>query len=195
MGRSLDVEKVLQLFESDLQLYIAERARGRVFIHAGAVGWQGRAILIPGRSLSGKSTLVAELVKAGATYYSDEYAVLDARGRVHPYPRWLGFRHDGDASSQRVPVEWLGGVMGSRPLPVGLVVVTTYKQSARWRPRRLSAGKGALELLDNTVSIQRKPEAALPVLSRVASEAAILKGARGEAKEAAELILSKMPLF
>jgi hypothetical protein len=30
---------------------------------------------------------VAELVRAGATYYSDEFAVLDSRGRVHPFPR------------------------------------------------------------------------------------------------------------
>ena len=42
------------------------------------VTWgRGRAIVIPGRTFSGKSTLVAELVRAGATYYSDEYAVED----------------------------------------------------------------------------------------------------------------------
>ena len=79
------LEELLDSFESDLQLYVAERAARRVFVHAGVVGWRGRAILLPGPSMSGKSTLVAELVRAGATYYSDEYAVLDARGRVHPY--------------------------------------------------------------------------------------------------------------
>jgi hypothetical protein len=34
-------------------------------------------------SYSGKTTLVSELIRAGATYYSDEYAVIDERGRVH----------------------------------------------------------------------------------------------------------------
>ena len=66
-------------------MHLAERARNRIFIHAGVVGWQGRAIVIPGRSFSGKSTLVAALLQAGATYYSDEFAVLDGRGYVHPF--------------------------------------------------------------------------------------------------------------
>jgi hypothetical protein len=34
---------------------------------------------------SGKTTLVKELVKAGATYYSDEYAVLGGDGRVSAF--------------------------------------------------------------------------------------------------------------
>ena len=61
----------------------------RVFVHAGVVGWKNRAILIPGKSFAGKTSLVAELVKAGATYYSDEFAVLDFQGLVHPYHKPL----------------------------------------------------------------------------------------------------------
>jgi hypothetical protein len=77
-------EELLYALESDLQLHVAEMARRRVFVHAGVVGWGGQAIVIPGRSYTGKSTLVAALVRAGATYYSDEYAVLDAQGLVTP---------------------------------------------------------------------------------------------------------------
>jgi len=83
---------VFEAFETDLQLYVAEMAPRRLFVHAGVVGWRGQAIIIPGRTFTGKTTLVAALVKAGATYYSDEYAVLDVRGRVHPYARPLGIR-------------------------------------------------------------------------------------------------------
>ena len=72
-------------------------------MHAGVVGWNGRALLLPGRTLSGKTTLVAELLRAGATYYSDELAVLDARGRVHPFPKPLAIREKGDASGERPP--------------------------------------------------------------------------------------------
>ena len=71
---------------------IAEVARNRVFVHAGVVGWKGRAIVIPGRSYSGKSTLVSELIRAGAAYYSDEYAVFDSRGRVYPFAKPLEMR-------------------------------------------------------------------------------------------------------
>ena len=153
LARSREVGEVLEAFETDLQLYVAEMAPRRLFVHAGVVGWRGQAVLIPGRSFTGKTTLVAALVKAGATYYSDEYAVLDARGRVHPYARLLGIREHGALQrATKYPVSTLGGRAGSKPLPVGLVIVSEYKAGARWRPRQLSAGKGALAVLAHTVS-------------------------------------------
>src|SRR5579864_2048966 len=79
--RSTDLSPVLDAFERDLRMFVAEFARRRVFIHAGAVGWQGRAILLPGQSFTGKTSLVAALVRAGAGYYSDEFAVVDLQGR------------------------------------------------------------------------------------------------------------------
>ncbi len=91
-ARYSTLEAALRIFESDLQLYVADMAPDRVFVHAGVVVCQGRGILLPGRSFSGKSTLVAELIRAGAEYYSDEYAVLDSTGSVHPYPRPLSIR-------------------------------------------------------------------------------------------------------
>src|SRR4029077_21066652 len=71
---------LLRYFDSILRITIAEYAVGRAFLHAGLVGWKGNAIVIPGDSYSGKSTLVAELIRAGPEYYSDEYAVLDEQG-------------------------------------------------------------------------------------------------------------------
>src|SRR5512132_3614681 len=100
--RSLDLDTVFETLESDLRLFVAELARHRVFVHAGVVGWKGKAIVMPGRSFSGKSTLVAELVKAGATYYSDEYAVFDSRGRVHPFLKPLEIRAQGDTRQSKV---------------------------------------------------------------------------------------------
>src|SRR5437870_1321145 len=70
-ARSRDFRDVLDAFEAHAQLTIAEHAPGRVFVHAGVVGWNGKAILIPGMSQSGKTTLVRQLIRAGATYYSD----------------------------------------------------------------------------------------------------------------------------
>jgi hypothetical protein len=189
LARTLNPEDVFGVLESDLRLYVAERAPRRVFVHAGAVGWCGRAILIPGRSFSGKTTLVAELVKAGAKYYSDEYAVLDALGRVHPFPQPLGVRANDSSSQEPIQVENLGGKTGRKPLPVGLVVVTGYKPKSRWRPKELSRGQGALELLANTVPARRDPERVLNALHGATAVAMILSGVRGEAREAAQQIL------
>src|SRR6187401_1422164 len=115
LARSRGLDEALETFAADVQLHVAERAARRVFVHAGVVGWGGRAIVLPGRSFSGKTTLVLELVRAGATYYSDDYAVFDARGRVHPFPRQLSIRENGAHAQERHPVEALGGVAGELP--------------------------------------------------------------------------------
>lgn len=190
--RTNDPDEALDTFESALQLYVAQMAIGSVFVHAGVVGWRGRAIVIPGRSHTGKTTLVAELVRAGATYYSDEYAVLDVRGRVHPFAKPLALRDSSDGVQTKTPVETLGGKAGVRPLPVGLVVASEYRRGALWRPRQLSKGQGVLALLSHTISARWRPEASLVTLPRVAAGARILKGARGDAKEVAEAILRRL---
>ena len=190
-ARARAFDDVLEAFESHVQLTVAEYAPRRVFVHAGVVGWNDRAILIPGLSHSGKTTLVAELIRAGATYYSDEYAVLDARGRVHPYPRALGIRlHSGE--SKKLRAEEIGATVGSKPLRVGLVVSTNFKDGGRWRPRQVTRGGGVLELMSNTVSARSQPELALTVLPLALESAQILKGARGEAAEIVDSILARI---
>lgn len=190
IARTLNLEQIIEALASTLRLHVAEMARRRLFVHAGVVGWRGRAILLPGRSFSGKTTLVAELVRTGATYYSDEYAVLDARGRVHPFPKPLSIREAGRVEQRDCTVEELGGRAGVKPLPVGLVVVSEYKAGARWRPQALTPGVGTLALLSNTVAARREPEKALAILQQVVTQAPVLKGVRGEAESVARAILA-----
>src|SRR5438093_9251586 len=52
VGRTMDLDGLFELLENEIQLYIAENAPDRVFVHAGVVGWRGQAIVIPGRSFS-----------------------------------------------------------------------------------------------------------------------------------------------
>ena len=184
-------DEVLSHLQLDLELYIGDHARRRTFVHAGVVGWNGRAIVIPGRSFSGKSSLVKALVKAGAEYYSDEFAVLDERGRVHPYPTPLAIRQDRDGDQPvKYRVEELGGVAGARPLPVGLVLITRYVDGARFRPRPLSAGRAVLELLTHTLPARRRPERVLDALTQAVAQASVLRAPRGEAEETARQILA-----
>lgn len=189
--RTVDVEEVFDTLESSVRLLVAELAHHRVFVHAGVVGWRGQAIVIPGRSFSGKSTMVAELVRAGATYYSDEFAVFDSGGWVHPFPKPLEIRDSGSTKQRKFAVEELGGQTGNMPLPVGLILMTDFKKGTKWRPRCLSPGRGILSLLANTVSARRRPEKALGTLQQVVAGARILKGARGEAQEIVQLVLDR----
>ena len=76
IARSLNPDEVMERFEDDCKLFVAEAARARVFVHAGVVGWRGKAIVLPANSFEGKSTLVAELVRHGPTD-----GVRDVHGR------------------------------------------------------------------------------------------------------------------
>jgi len=190
--RTMELEQLLTNLEMHVQLMAAYLAEGYLFVHAGVVGWQGRAIVIPGRSFTGKTSLVTALVRAGATYYSDEYAIFDPQGRVHPYPRPLSIREEAGRKPRLYPVEALGGQAGQTPLPVGLVVVTEYQAGARWQPRTLSPSRALLALMDNTVAARRNPEFSLPVLGQVVSKAAILKSKRDEAADIVESLLDRL---
>jgi hypothetical protein len=179
---SSDLQVALEVLGTRLRAYIALHAPARIFVHAGVVGHQGRAIVLPGPSFSGKTTLVAELVQAGAAYYSDEFAVLDVDGLVHPYPKPLSIRVDGRAQTDHDPAGF-GGIVGEGPLPIGLIAITQFGHGNHWRPVRLSAGESVLAMLANTVPAQDRPEQALAAIRRAVDKAVVLQGERGEAAE------------
>jgi len=171
------------------ELVVAEHAPEHLFIHAGVVGFDGRAIVMPGRSFTGKTTLVQAWLEAGATYYSDEFAVLDRAGRVHPFARPLSVRDASAASTRRVPVAELGAETGMTPLPVGLVLATSYRAGARWRPRRLTAAPALLALMRHTVAARGKPEHSMPILKQAVSSGSAFAGVRGEARPLVSAVL------
>jgi hypothetical protein len=76
---------IVELLQSSVDEAMVRRLSGLAAVHAGVVGWNGGAAILPGPSHAGKTTLVAELLRHGAVYFSDEYALIDAEGRVHPY--------------------------------------------------------------------------------------------------------------
>jgi hypothetical protein len=183
-------EDVLRGFETQLRLTVAEYAPERVFVHAGVVAWKDSAIVIPARSFQGKTSLVAELVRRGAIYYSDEYAIFDADGYVYPFPKTLSIRGEIDEFTQKeYAVETFGGTAGEKKIPVGMILITGFKPDAEWKPQILSAGQGILEILEHVVPIRYNPKFSIKVLNQVANHAIIAKTLRGDVSKSADLIL------
>jgi hypothetical protein len=185
----LDLDAALAVLETQVQVFVGLRATNRIFVHAGVVGHHGRAIVIPGLSFAGKSTLVFALVRGGAVYYSDEFAVIDERGLVHPYsaPLWLR-----DPPPPRAyDLKRFGG-QGSEPLPVGAVVVTSYRAGAEWNPTRLTPGRGALAMLGNALSALTRPRESVDLITRAVDGAVVLEGERGEAEDVARALLQTL---
>lgn len=193
VSRDAALDQVLDALETDFHRYTAEATPSMTFLHAGVVGWKGHAIVMPGRSLSGKTTLVREMLSLGATYYSDEFAVVNNSGLVHPFARPLGIREDLSNAQTKYSAERFGAASGIKPLPLGMVVICQYEAGARWQPARLSQGQGALELLANSVAVRSRPRETLSRLQKFSRHAVFIKGTRGEAHEAAMSILN--PLY
>jgi len=186
--QSSDVDALCNRFQSDLERFLAVRARTHAIVHAGVVGWQGRAIVIPARSFSGKTTAVEALIREGAAYYSDEYAILDPDGFVSPFPRPL-LIHRSPQVQQACSPEELGAVTGRTPLPVRSIVVTEYQPGAVWRPRRLTSGEAVLALLSNAPAARHQPGYLLRTFKAAARGAVAWSSPRGEAMEFARQLL------
>ena len=192
IGKSESFADVVEAMEQELTLFVGEASKNRVFVHAGVVGWRGRAIVLPGATMSGKSTLVEALVRAGARYYSDEYAVIDHHSRVHPFARPLSLRRQGEHRGQPVPIAEIGGREGRTPLPIGLVFFTSYETEATAEALKLTPGEALLGLLENTFSARSQTERALSVLGAITEHTPCLRGPRGEAAKAAEWLLERV---
>jgi hypothetical protein len=190
LSRTERIEDLLESFESDLDLHIAANSQDRLFIHAGAVRWKGQTILIPGRSHTGKTTLVTEFLKSGAAYYSDDFAAVDHAGHLHPYPRDLSVRTQSNGS-ERVRPEELGATR-AQPGPVSFVLLTEYAEDGRWSPSAVSRGQGMLRLLENTPSARKQPGFALGVLQKVVEGAEIHQGYRGDKQQTVQEVLNYM---
>jgi hypothetical protein len=189
LAKEHELGPVLKFFEARLRQTVAEMAPRRVFVHAGVVAHRGRAIVIPGPSMSGKSTLVAELIKCGATYYSDEYAVVDDKGMVYPFAKPISLRAPGSFEGIDCDAEQFGGAIGAKPVPIGLVLITRYAAAAKWHPRKLTPAQGALALLAHSIAARNRPRRVMATLCQALEKALVLKSARGEASGLAQHLL------
>ena len=177
---------------SAVREYLALCAPDLIFIHAGVVTIGEQAVVIPGRSRTGKTTLVAELVRAGATYYSDEFAVVDREGLIHPYPQILTLRIDPRTGRSQVPVIMPAREYKPPPAAAGTLLVTSFKPKTCWQPVSLSPGEGALTVFDNAVAARSRPAEVLSACRRLASGALRLGGERGEAQLIAQNLVEML---
>lgn len=179
--RSTDRDEVLDLVDTMVRIGAADRSPTRLFVHAGVVAHRGQGILVVGGSMTGKTTLVRALLALGATYYSDDAAVIDDEGRVHPFAKPLAVRETGDSAQRPVTAEALGARVGAEPLRAAVVALARHHAGAEWRPRPVNGGAATLALLKHTGGVQNRPARTLAVLNRLLSGATVLRGPRGDA--------------
>jgi hypothetical protein len=183
-----DVDLAIDSLDVHVQSYIALHAPDHIFIRAGVVAYRGHVILVLGGRVSGRSTLARELVRTGATGYSEDYAPLDREGLVHPYfrPAVPGIRPG--AEPDRISG---AGSEPLDPLPIGGVVVTTYMPGSEWEPRYLTRGEAVLMLVEHAEpGSERGAETFEVITHAVGDDVVAIQSDRGEAEAVAPLVLS-----
>ena len=100
----------LPLLEWGLNFLFAERSGYYLMLHAGAVEFNGRAILLPALPGSGKSTLTAALSLSACRLLSDEFGVIRlADGAVLPLLKLVGLKNESiDVIAGRFPDATIG---------------------------------------------------------------------------------------
>ncbi|MGZ6926726.1 MAG: hypothetical protein ACXVJF_08395 [Acidimicrobiia bacterium] len=140
-----------------------------VRMHAGAVAFGERAVVLPGVMGAGKSTLTAGLVARGAGYLTDEVAAFEPDAvrvrpyakpislarppapladRWHPAPEVAGYL----AASGLLPAEVLGAVC-DRPVAVAAIVLPHYEPDAPLSLERLAPADAVLAVAGHTFAL------------------------------------------
>lgn len=162
-----------------VELDLAAAATTTTVFHAGVVGWHGRALVMPGRSGAGKTTLTAALVRAGATYYTDDFASIDVGGWIHPHRRMRPGLPDDAADGPEPP-----------PIEPALVIATKFEPGATWTPEARRGAGATLDLVEHAFAVTERPDQALAAARAIAPSVATLRGPRGEAEELAPVLLA-----
>lgn len=157
-------------------------------VHAGAVSLKGKALLIPGSTHAGKSSLVAELIRRGGELLSDEYALVDEEGRIHSYPRPMLLRNGSPQQSLVLPQD-LNASFAHRPVPARWIMALDYDPQTGWNIKEISQGEAVMLLLCNTPHEMEQSPQMISYFSRLAAQVVCYSGTRGDVADAADRVL------
>lgn len=207
---ALTASAALRRLQWDVNARVIAPNREYVLIHASvAADDGGRAVVMPAAMDSGKTTLVAGLVRAGLRYMSDEAAAIHPEtGVLHAYPKALTI----DEGSWKV-LEDLRPELGPELAPFGeeqwyvpsdairpgsiattgrpaLVVAPRYVANGRTELVPVSRAEALQMLLENAFNFRLFPsQAALSALARLVSGADCYRLSVAGLSEACSIIL------
>jgi hypothetical protein len=194
-GRTLSVppgaSHVLPTLMSAVNRAVVEATANRLLVHASAVEADGRALVFPAPMEAGKSTLAAELLRAGYRYVTDEAVALDPTTLdVEPYPRPINVdRGSWPLLRDLRPVipsgverfcseQWHISPLDVRPDVVagtsrpGVVAFPRYEREKRTQARPMGPAHALQELVGCAFNLDRLGVPGFDALARVAATSA-----------------------
>lgn len=173
----------LHRIESDLGLFAVAHLSHLVAVHAALLVCDGQAVLVPGMSFTGKSTLALAAARVGIIVASDEYALIDPNtGLAVGVPRPV--RERVAAGIRRIDI-----AQPTAPVPIQLVAALSW-HVGQPHITAISPSGVVMEVLANTVCAQARPRASFDAAVAVARTARGIGGHRGEAAATVGLLAS-----
>lgn len=196
----LGQETIGSLTRGDLMTFVMEAVvRGlvtnlnsAVALHAGAVAWNGRAILVAGGTGVGKSSLVAWFTDREFEYLTDEIAFLIGDGsKLLGFPRALVLKpgslelvkafgaFQGAAtvpagSHTLLAPSHLGSAV-SAPIEPGLIVFPQFTSGSDLRIYSMSAAEAATQLVTCNLNARNLPDGGFAAISQLARSAPAIR--------------------
>ena len=142
------------------------RRRDLFYVHAGVVSLGGEAMILPGLSRAGKSTLVLAMLQQGASFLSDELLVFDPLDKtLLPFPRALKIRDEcvgyfpslserfvGTGEARFLPFDALDGLQIAPSARPGHIAAPQWQAGVPDTIRALSRGEGLVHLTGSTLN-------------------------------------------
>ena len=192
-----DVAILLHIVKQEVLSAFVVSTPELLWLHAGAVSWNGRALILPGNSGQGKSTFVTLLSECGWLVMSDDAAPIKAESfEVVPFPQQPVRRlHPG----RIVPKEEIGeleresvflpeALVATSPAELGAIVLPVFDGTAKAVLTRLRPGDAALELLRHCMSFSAQKGIAVQRVAAMSERHSVYKLHYGDARGAADLL-------
>jgi hypothetical protein len=200
-----DRTEALRALNHELLQALMARLREHYFVHAAVVVWRGRALVLPGLSRAGKSTLALALLLEGARYLSDELLAFTRAGRAEPLPRALKIRDEcvayfpelegrfaGEGEVRFLPFEALPSGVLATSAPVGAIAVPRWSAGAANRPEPLSRGEALLALAGASLNFGAHQEQSLDWLAALVGDSMAFSIPWSEPRIAARALLAEL---
>lgn len=200
-----DASAAVRALNHELLQALMARCRAHYFVHAAVLEHGGRALVLPGLSRAGKSTLALALVLEGARFLSDELLCFTHAGRAEALPRAFKIRDEcagyfpelaprfvGTGEGRFLPFEALPADVVSGPVPVGAVVVPRWEPGGANRPLPITRGEALLALAASSLNFGAHRALSLDWLAALVDEVRPFALQWSEPRVAARALLAEL---